>query len=261
MISHHVLIGKKITEACVHVFFQIRRFKRVLVKVLLLLVALGLGYVGLSSSFNQFAGSIFFGRVPALYNVTLAHFFYWQSAYPVFGTARPFSHYELSRSYFIQGNLHASLEEIEKELEMYPENVRAYYMLGLTYGYLNQEDKAIMAFSKFIEKNPESWAARNDKAWLQFRMGDIEGGLLTIDPVKHDTDNPWVQNTYGTLLMNKKRYKDAHEAFLKAKQAAESMTEASWGVAYPGNDPRVYQTGLRAMRLSIESNLKLIEGK
>ena len=39
------------------------------------------------------------------------------------------------------------------------------------------------------------------------------------------------------------------------------MTEEAWGKAYPGNDPRIYKTGLQAMKLSVESNLKLLEGK
>jgi hypothetical protein len=61
--------------------------------------------------------------------------------------------------------------------------------------------------------------------------------------------------------MNKKRYAEAKEAFLNAKRITDTMTESAWGNAYPGNDPRIYATGLSAMRKSIESNLKVIEGR
>ncbi len=213
----------------------------------------------LSTSFQQKVGNLFFGNVPSLYNVNLAQFFFEKSAYPLFGKSEPYAHYQLSRTNFIKGNLVVAIEEAEKELEIYPDHIRTYYILGLTYGYMNQEKKAIEAFGTFIESNPISWAARNDKAWLEFRIGDIDAGLQTIQPVAHNTNNPWVQNTYGTLLMNKKRYEEAKVAYLYAKKASDQLSEKSWGKAYPGNDPRIYGIGLSAMKLSIESNIQLLE--
>lgn len=226
-----------------------------------LAILAGLGYVYFSPSLNQLAGNTFFGNVPMLYNVKLARFFFERSSYPLFGKPVPYAHYQLSRTYFIEGKFREAISEAEKELNFYPDHFRTYYILGLTYGYLNKVEKAIGMFSKYIESVPTSWAARNDKAWLQFRVGDIDGALVTIQPVTYARDNPWVQNTYGTLLMNKKRYREARIAFSYAKQYSEKLTEESWGKAYPGNDPRIYGVGLSAMRLSIENNLKLLENK
>lgn len=210
---------------------------------------------------NNWVGNLFFGKMPSLYNVTLAQFFFARSSYPFIGKTPPYAHYQLSRTYFIKGELSNALLEAHEELKKFPENKRTHYILGLTYAYLNMENQAILEFSKFIEWKPESWAARNDKAWLEFRIGKIDDAIATIEPVTHLTNNPWVQNTYGTLLMNKKRYQKAKQALLYAQAAATSMTEEDWGKAYPGNDPRVYSVGLSAMRNSIESNLKLVEEK
>lgn len=203
-------------------------------------------------------GNVFFGKVPTLYNVKLAEFFFTYATHPLIGKVPPFAYHQLSRTHFIQGNLQASLEEAYKEIELYPEHDRTYYIIGLTLGYMNREHEAIEAFGKFIEYMPESWAARNDRAWLQFRIGDIEGALETIKPATHLMENPWVQNTYGTLLMNKGSNKEAMEAFLQAKYIADLMTEESWGIAYPGNDPRIYHLGLEAMQTSINNNLDLL---
>lgn len=206
-------------------------------------------------------GNIFFGNVPVLYNVTLAQVFFQQASYPFVGKASKLSHHQFSRTYFIQGDLDQALTEAKKEIELYPENIKTYYIIGLTLGYMNREQEAVEAFGKYLEANPYSWAARNDRAWLQFRIGDIDGAIETIVPVSHVTENAWVQNTYGTLLMNKKQYKEARVAFEYAKKAADVMTDESWGRAYPGNDPRIYGVGLRAMRISIEENLKLLDEK
>jgi tetratricopeptide (TPR) repeat protein len=202
-------------------------------------------------------GNVFFGSVPALYNVNLSQYFFLYAAYPPVGKAPEFAHYQLSRTYFIQGKLQESLEEAYIEVALYPDNIRTYYILGLTYGYLNQEQEAIKAFSKFIDGNPNSWAARNDKAWLQFRIGDIKEALETVEPVAH-VYNPWIQNTYGILLLNLQRNEEARRALTLAHSAVLEMTDSEWGAAYPGNDPRTYSTGRQALIQSIESNLKLL---
>jgi tetratricopeptide (TPR) repeat protein len=208
---------------------------------------------------NHFrVGSLFFGGQPKLYNIEMADFFYTYAAYPLYGTAPEFAHYQLSRVHFIKGNFPMALSEAEHELTLYPNNKRTYYILGLTYGYMNREEEAIAAFSQFIAAYPDSWAARNDKAWLQFRIGDVEGALATILPVK-DLRNPWVQNTYGTLLLNNREKDAAKEALLLAKEITDGMNVTEWGVAYPGNDPRIYQSGLDAMRVSIAKNLSILE--
>lgn len=219
-------------------------------------------YFLLSASLHYRIGNMFFGQVPSLYNITLAHFFFTRASYPLFGQAAPeFAHYELSRTNFIRGDFKQSIAEAQRELACYPDNSRTYYILGLTYGYVGEERRAIDAFTKFIDTHPETWAARNDKAWLQFRIGDIDGALSTIMPVAAMTTNPWVQNTYGTLLMNKDRNIEARQAFQSAKNAANSMKGTTWGMAYPGNDPRIYDAGLNAMRASIDNNLQLLDGK
>ncbi len=91
-------------------------------------------------------GDIFFGRVPALYNVNLAQLFYTYAAYPPIGASAPFAHYQLSRTYFIQGLFDRSLDEVYKEIEEYPEHYRSFYILGLTLGFMDREEEAIEAF-------------------------------------------------------------------------------------------------------------------
>lgn len=205
-------------------------------------------------------GNVFFGDVKILYNVKIAQFLYKHSVNPLFSKSPPrFSHYQLSRTYFIQGDLWTALDEAKKELEIYPDNTKTYYILGLTYGYMNEEQKAIEMFSKFIEYKPTSWAARNDKAWLQFRIGDIDGAIETLKPIISTQQyNVWVQNTYCALMINKRLFEEAKNACENARGMISIMSEDSWGIAYPGNDPRIYDSGLQAMRISIDNNIKII---
>lgn len=212
-----------------------------------------------SSIITYKVGNIFFGQISKLYNVEIAQFFFKRSAHPILGTSTPFAHYQLSRTYFIQGNFLESIKEANKELEIYPDHCRTHYIRGLTYGYMNRLDKAIDDFKIFNEscvKN--SWAGYNDLAWFYFRNGDMENMKKTIEPmVKLYPNNPWVQNTYGLSLLNLKDYKNAKIAFTQALSSASLLTENGWGSAYPGNNPDIYGKGLSAMRATIQANLEL----
>lgn len=232
-------------------------------KVTTTVLLIGLFCLLFVPTFSLSVGNIFFGGVSPLYNVKMAQYLYFNASYPMLPIAPPnYAHHQLSRTYFIQGNLNKALEEAETELKVHSNNTRTYYILGLTLGYLHKEKEAIEAFSTFIENFPDTWAGRNDKAWLQFRIGDIDGALETIEPiVEYSTWNVWVQNTYCALLINKKDYIKARRACEYAKEAVDKMTETDWGQAYPGNDLRVYGAGLNATKTSIDENLKLLEGR
>lgn len=205
-------------------------------------------------------GCIFFGDVKYLYNFNLAHASFLLATNPINQKLTPrYAHYQLARLYFIKGDLYRAINEGEQELALYKESDSVYYLLGLSYGFLGQTHLGIDAFSHYIEKNPETWAARNDKAWLQFRIGDFEGALKTIEPVlKYYPLTPWVQNTHCILLINTKKYNQAKSVCEKAKVIIDNMKPEDWGHSYPGNDPRIYEEGLRMMRKSIRDNLLLI---
>jgi tetratricopeptide (TPR) repeat protein len=206
-----------------------------------------------------YAGNAFFGEIQPLYNVTFAKFFFNIATHPVLPIFTPWSaHYQLGRTHFIEGDLFKSLEEAKKELTLNPTNYISYYLIGLDYGYLGMPDKGIEAFDTYITYNPTSWAGRNDKAWLQFRMGNIDGALSTIEPVvKSYPFTPWVQNTYCALLLNTKRSKEAQTVCTHAKEIVAKMTPEAWGRAYPGNDPSIYTYGVDAMKESSSQNATL----
>ena len=214
-------------------------------------------------SYSLALGNVFFGEIKPLYNVRIAQFFFQVSTHPLFTKLPPrYAHYQLARTYFIRGILYDAIDEAETELKIYPDDTVAYYLLGLTYGYMDRTYEAIDAFSQYIEAHPETWAGRNDKAWLEFRLGDIDGALATIEPI---ADNfrytPWVQNTYCALLLNKEDLAMAETVCTHAKEAIDKMTAEDWGRAYPGNDPRTYGDGLKAMKASIESNLEILASR
>lgn len=234
------------------------RNMKVLTSVFVTLCFLSLCFL---PTFSLTLGNIFFGSIKPLYNVKFAQVLFRHAAYPILPIRPPmYAHYQLSRVYFIQGKLNDALEEARKELEAYPKNIQTYYILGLVNGYMNRTYEAIDAFTYYIDAYPETWAGRNDKAWLQFRLGDIDGALETMQPIiTRYPETPWVQNTYCALLINKpERHEEAKNVCALAKNLIDKMTPEDWGRAYPGNDPNIYPEGLKAMRSSATENLNII---
>ncbi len=171
-------------------------------------------------------------------------------------------HYQLARIYFILGDQKAALGYINKEIELYPEYTRSYYVRGLINGYSKNFDDAVIDFKTFIKSKPESWAGNNDLAWIYFAKGDFENAAKTAkEGLKIAPKNPWLNNSAGVALMNLGEYSEAKKYLLTAKESANFITSNMWGAAYPGNDPEIYGQGLDSMRQSINDNLKLIDEK
>ncbi|MFA5132149.1 MAG: tetratricopeptide repeat protein [Candidatus Paceibacterota bacterium] len=213
----------------------------------------------------SYLGNVTFGgSPPKFYSLPIAKFAYMRSSELRTSENKPipWSNYQLGRIAFITGDLSIALEYFNKELEYYPLHTKVYYMKGLTLGYIGREEEGIEAFKFYTKNTNDTWASFNDLAWLQFRIGDIKGALETIEPIAKAQDhNPWIANTYGVLLMNVGRLLEAQESFAKGEETLSQMSEKDWGVAYPGNNPRIYRKGLSGMRESFSANQKLVKEK
>lgn len=212
-----------------------------------------------------FLGNTFFGEKilgHTFYAIDKAEYFFKKANQQ--DTPKKWINYQLARIRFIQGDLSGALYFADRELRLYPDNCRTHYIRGLTYGYEELLDEAIADFEIFNSCFPNTWAGHNDLAWFWFKKGDMEKVIMVAGEAitkENNSLSPWLQNTYGTALMNVGRYTEAENALLMAKYLADNMTEESWGNAYPGNDPLIYGEGLYAMRSSINTNLEILRRK
>lgn len=170
------------------------------------------------------------------------------------------AHYQLGRIHFINGKFTSALAEIDTVLRIDPNFKKAYYMHGLINGYKGDLDAAIWGFSEFIKRDDFNWAGYNDLAWIYFKKGDYqkmkevaEKGLI------HAERNPWLNNIYGTALMNLGEKDSAKKAFRVALEESNTMSAEDWGQAYPGNNPEIYSRGIEETRSVIKHNLTLLE--
>ena len=168
-------------------------------------------------------------------------------------------HYQLARVIFVRGDYNSALDEINRELEANPQNLRSLYVRGLIYGYTGNSVKAAEDFQRFTEWAPSEWAGYNDLAWALSKAGKYskaeEAVEKAFDKVPYGKQNPWLWNALGLAELNLKKYSEAELSFSKAATFAEKLTEADWQKSYPGNDPKSAEGGLSSFRAAIENNL------
>ncbi|MDP3762565.1 MAG: tetratricopeptide repeat protein [bacterium] len=173
-------------------------------------------------------------------------------------------HYQLARIYFVKGDSAKATEEINKELEANPENLRSLYVRGLIYGFGKNFVSAEEDFRLFTLWAPKEWAGYNDLAWILAREGKYEETknvlISALAKVPKAESNPWLFNSLGVAYLNLKDYKNARAHLEKAMAAMAKLTLRGWQNAYPGNDPKSAEEGMAAFREAIKENLRRARG-
>lgn len=182
-------------------------------------------------------------------------------------TENQFVWYQLGRIDFLEGKFDAAIYKFEKQIQYFGDVVPSvHYMLGLTYGYkarkTNAESdwaRAAEEFETFIRLKPESPWARTDLSWVYFSQGKYEEMKPVLEQgLQNHPDHPWLLNMYGLALLNTDNREGAKVHFKKALENARKLTIHDWGLAYPGNNPALWQEGLDSFIEAIETNLKLV---
>jgi len=216
----------------------------------------------------MFIGNYYFNGVigGGEYNLDLA-----EKAYEKAVSINPkilWGHYQLARIYFVKGDYERALEEIAKELEANPENLRSLYVRGLIYGYRNGPGDLELAendFRRFTYWAPSEWAGYNDLAWILSKEGKYAEAEMelkkALENVSDGDKNPWLWTALGVAELNLKKYSRAVGSFKKAKELAGKLTIEDWRRSYPGNDPATNSEGLSAFLKAIDENLRRAEGQ
>ncbi len=169
--------------------------------------------------------------------------------------------HQLARIDFLGGNFDAALIKINRQIDLHSDAIPgSYYVRGLIKGFDGDLSGAQIDFVKYLTLEPQSWGGHNDLAWIYFQKGEYEKAAsqartgLTFAP-----QNPWLLTSLGASLMNLGDKQGAKDALLRALAEANKLLPADWSRSNPGNDPRIGEAGLVAMRETIARNLALVD--
>lgn len=184
---------------------------------------------------------------------------YYLKALDIGGLTSPVSyniHYQLGRTYFIDGMLLFALYYFDQALAENPKFLQAIYMHGLANSYLGRFDKGSEDFKKYLELNPNMWAAWNDLSWIYFKQGKFtESEETARTGLSYEPNNPWLNNAVGIALLNQGKKSEALAFFNKSLEGFKNMSEQEWGTAYPGNGPFTREDGLNQAIEAVNENI------
>ena len=175
----------------------------------------------------------------------------------------PYVYHQLARVEFLEGDLALALLYINRQIRQHGDSApNSFYMRGLIRGYIGQYGRAALDYAHYLEFDPGNWAAINDYAWVLLKAGKHEQARVAIEKGLADfPDNVWLLNSYATALFEEGRKEDARAVLEKATAHLDSLTHEAWLVAYPGNDPKLAEQGIDALRASIADNMHRIESE
>jgi tetratricopeptide (TPR) repeat protein len=229
-------------------------FKVLLLIAIALLLSLYLFLHNAGALFST--GNFFFGG--RFYDLNKAMFFYDLALKQ--NPSQSGVHYQMGRIYFLNADFNRAIEEINKEIALYPDFKRSYYIRGLVYGYQKDFKKAEADFLTFLAWKPDSWAGHNDLSWVYFQEGDfVNAAKYAKEGLVQNPDNPWLLNSLGIALLNQKKYKEAEEALSRGLSIFKTLPPEVWGRAYPGNNSQIYEEGYGATLKVLERNLELAQ--
>jgi tetratricopeptide (TPR) repeat protein len=193
------------------------------------------------------------------YDIVRAEAYFYKAA--ALNTDTPYLFHELARIAFLRGELKKALALINIQIAKFGDDAsNSYYVRGLIEGYMGRYDAAASDYEAFLRHDPRNWAALNDLAWVLLKTGDAEKAReITQYALALFPDNPWLLNAHAIALFETGELEPALDAARRAAVAFDSLTEAEWLHAYPGNDPLVAGKGVATALQSALDNMHRIE--
>jgi len=194
-----------------------------------------------------------------LYDIDRAEYFYGEVM--KLDPAHKYVRHQRARIAFLEGQFPAALALINAQIELFGTTTpSSHYVRGLVLGFMERYKEAASSFETYLEHYPNNWAAVNDYAWVLLKDGRSEDALAILEQLLNKKqENAWLLNSAAITAYEVGDLQKAREYIQRAHVLVQGVTRDMWLIAYPGNDPRVAEEGIAALRTSVEDNMHAID--
>lgn len=200
----------------------------------------------------------FSAQDPAAYDVDRAQYFFKLAESQ--DRQLPYLYHELARISFLKGELITALAQVNTQISLFGDHApNSYYVRALIEGFMGEYGPASRDYEHYLAFDPHNWAAINDYTWVLLKAQRYEDA--SVEATKGLTffpDNPWLLNSDATALYELGRYDEALRLEDRAQTTAARLSSSDWLKAYPGNDPKIADVGLEALKNAIAGNVHAI---
>lgn len=195
------------------------------------------------------------------YDVELAKF-YFDRALKMDSTL-PLVRHELGRIAFLYADFPIALNYLNQEIDLGPTPTptpASYYVRALIKGYMGDYKGAAADYEKYFAVTSANWGSINDYSWVLLKAGLPEQALYATQwGLDQWPNNPWLLSSEAIALFELHRYQEAKISVDAALEKIDTLTPEDWLTAYPGNDPRVAEVGLKTFKDAALTNKRKIE--
>ena len=194
----------------------------------------------------------------AAYDIERAEYFFGRAL--ALDSRYPNLQHQLARIAFLRSDFGIALARINIELANNPQpSPSSYYVRGLIEGYMGLYDGAAKDYERYLQSDPNNWAALNDYAWVLLKVGrSADAAVATERGLGYFPDNAWLLNTSAIALYEIGDLPLARIRAEAATAASGAVTEEEWLLAYPGNDPKIAKDGIASLQKSSRDNMHTI---
>lgn len=195
---------------------------------------------------------------PNVYDIDRAEYFYREVQ--KHDPAHAYVHHQRARIAFLHGQFPAALALINAQINLFGTTTpSSFYVRGLILGFMERYAEAAESFEAYLETNPNNWAAVNDYAWVLLKSGRSQEALAVLENLLNkNQENAWLLNSAAIAAYETGDAEVARAYAERASEHAERITREEWLAAYPGNDPRIAEEGIVALRESIASTMHTV---
>src|SRR3989344_2731301 len=171
-------------------------------------------------------GTLYFdARTPARYDIVRAEELFKRAL--ALDSRLPYVNHQLARIQFLRSNFPAAILFINKELEVNPmPSPSSYYVRGLILGYMGKYDLAAEDYRRYLESDPNNWAAVNDYAWVLLKAGHAREALAVVEAMLPlAPSNPWLLNSGAIAAFEVGEQGTARMYIERAAKGVQTLTE------------------------------------
>jgi type IV pilus assembly protein PilF len=165
------------------------------------------------------------------------------------------SHYTLAISSMNEGNFQPAFVELQKAIQLNPNDDRAYYALGLIYHYFDDFTKSEESFLKAIELDPSYSEAYNSLGVVYTKMEKWEEAERALSKALENqlyTSPEKAFANLGKVYYRMGDFEKALTAYKKAIKRSPDFSSAFYGLALTYNSLRRYGDASESLTEAIE---------
>ena len=170
------------------------------------------------------------------------------------------AYYAMGLAFGYQREYEQAVRAFKKATEINPTPYYYWRYLGLSYTQLENYAEALIAYNTAISKNPEDFVLYIEQGYLLYKSENYQGAINSYNQaIKLNSDHPWAYNNRGNGYTNLKKYQKAIADYELAIEINPQGAKAynNRGSAY--SDLKQYQEAIADYELAIEINPQYAE--